>query len=127
MDSISATRERELAGLNEETAPPVASEASAAVEGSGPSESSTPSCVGTTEDEDRVLEHAQALVAVEEMIRSGEAVEVQIMVNAGDDESDCQCLECLLGYNMLRWGEKGYEAVCDESCGLGWNEKSYFD
>jgi hypothetical protein len=126
MDSISTTRERQLAVLNEEAAPPVSSEASAAVEASGPSEPSTQSRVGSTEDEDRVLENAQALVAVEEMIRSGEALEVQIMVNAGDD-SDCQCLECMLGYNMLRWGEEGYEAVCDESCGLGWNESGYFD
>jgi hypothetical protein len=115
---------------------PLVSEASASVEGSGPSTTeatesapSAPSRVGTlavsTEEEDRVLENARALDAVEEMIRSGEAAEVQIMANAGDEDDEdydpydaygCHCLECL-----------NYESQDDGGYGLDWNESGYFD
>lgn len=117
----------------------VVSEASASVDGSGPStteatesEPSAPSRVGTlavsTEDEDRALENARALDAVEEMIRSGEAYEVQIMADAGDEESsDCHCRECQMGYAPENWFDDGDDGDDDGGYGLDWNESGYFD
>jgi hypothetical protein len=56
-----------------------------------------------------VLEAAEALDAVEEAQRSGEAY---------DYDYDCECDECLYD------DRDDYE---DDNCGISWNESGYFD
>ncbi len=126
-------------------AAPQASEASASVEGAGPSaaeesesEGSPATRVGTlavtTEDQERNLENLRSQDAIDEMIRAGEAVEIQIMVSAGDEDDeeddDCDCRECRLRRDpeelYVEERESSYY-YNDGGYGLDWNESGYFD
>lgn len=101
-----------------EPAPVVtAAEASASVEGSGPS-AAEPHPEG---DEDGALEVARAMDALDEAQRSGEAYDYE---EDEDDYRGCQCLDCLNhdDPNYTRYYEDD-----DGGYGLDWNESGYFD
>ena len=73
------------------------------------------------ESQTSVLEAAEALDAIEEAQRSGEAFD------QGDE--DCDCLECRMGHNPELWFDDREDDRYNDSdtCGLDWNESGYFD
>ena len=77
---------------------------------------------GDTEDEERALENARSLDAVEEMVRSGEAYDW----HGGEEEDACDCRECQMGYAPENWFDDRDDDY-DEGYGLDWNESGYFD
>ena len=106
-------------------AAPIVSEASASVEGSGPSYAEEPvegqqMAYAGDESQNSALENARAMDALEEAQRSGEAYD-----DAEEEYRGCNCLDCL-NHDDPDYRPSYYDDQ-DDGYGLDWNESGYFD
>ncbi len=106
-------------------AAPIVSEASASVEGSGPSSAEEPvegqqMAYAGDESQNSALENARAMDALEEAQRSGEAYD-----DAEEEYRGCNCLDCL-NHDYPDYRPSYYDDR-DDGYGLDWNESGYFD
>ena len=105
---------------------PIVSEASASVEGSGPSYAEEPvegqqMAYAGDESQNSALEAARAMDAIEEAQRSGEAYD------DADEYRGCNCLDCL-NHDDPDYRSSYYDDRDDGyGGGLDWNESGYFD